>query len=43
MPHNAGYYHLAYVVASAIYVAYSLQLAMKRKKLKSERSAARVR
>jgi hypothetical protein len=43
MPHNAGYYHLAYVVASAIYVAYSLQLAMKRKKLKAGKLSARVR
>jgi hypothetical protein len=39
MPENAGYYHLAYVVASVIYIGYSLLLAMKRKKLRSERSA----
>jgi len=43
MPDNAGYYHLAYVVASVIYISYALRLAMKRNKLKSERSAAQVR
>jgi hypothetical protein len=40
MPDNAGYYHLAYVIASVIYIGYSLRLAMKRNKLKTERSAA---
>lgn len=42
MPDNAGYYHLAYVVASAIYIAYSVRLAMKRSKLKSKRLGAHV-
>lgn len=42
MPDNAGYYHLAYVVASVIYISYSLRLAMKRNKLKSARSASQI-
>ena len=43
MPDNAGYYHLAYVIASAIYISYSVRLAMKRSKLKSERAATQLR
>ncbi len=40
MPDNAGYYHLAYLAASLIYVGYAIRLSMKRSKLKSQKGRA---
>ena len=33
MAQTAGYYHAAYIVAAAIYVLYTVSLAMRRKKV----------
>lgn len=43
MPDNAGYYHLAYLAAAAIYISYALRLAMKRTKLRSSPARTEVR
>jgi hypothetical protein len=39
MPHNEWYYHTAYIVALAIYTAYTISLWWRKKKL-AERAAA---
>lgn len=36
MPDNAGYYHLAYAVATGIYVLYAVFLVMRWKRVKAK-------
>ncbi|HUQ46983.1 MAG TPA: hypothetical protein VM053_01930 [Gemmatimonadaceae bacterium] len=43
MPDNAVFYHLAYGISAAIYVAYAVRLSMKRSKLRSQRAKPEVR
>ncbi|MEO5904606.1 MAG: hypothetical protein ABIQ55_11370 [Gemmatimonadaceae bacterium] len=38
MPDNAVYYHLAYAVAAVIYIAYSVRLAAKWNKVRTQRT-----
>ena len=36
MPDNAGYYHLAYAVATGIYAIYAITLVMRWKRVRSK-------